>query len=88
MKNNKWTLEYVIEKLKKGEKIMTNLGAKWDTDKIYNDSNMSSLFHRNKDNISNPSMGQVEPFKVSKSTNLLLESERHFRYNAKLRNSL
>lgn len=53
---------------------MTNLGAKWDMDKIYNDSDMSSLFHRNKDNISIPSMGQVEPFKVSKSTNLLLES--------------
>ena len=67
---------------------MTNLGAKWDMDKIYNDSDMSSLFHRNKDNISIPSMGQVEPFKVSKSTNLLLESKIHLQYNAKLKNAL
>ena len=50
----------------KGEKIMTNLGDKWDMDQIYDESQMTSLWHRDIDNISDPSYIQTEPFKVSK----------------------
>ena len=77
MKNNNWTLEQVVQKLIKGEKIKTNLGAKWDEQGILDNSQMSSLYHANRDEISVPSHPQKKPFKASKPTNLLQQSKYH-----------
>tara|TARA_B110000305_G_C19019143_1_gene438484 strand:+ start:77 stop:400 length:324 start_codon:yes stop_codon:yes gene_type:complete len=43
MKNNNLSLEQVIEKLRRGEKLATNLGTKWNIKKSTLSSNNSTM---------------------------------------------
>ena len=45
---------------------MTNLGAKWDMQQLLEDSQMTSLYHANREMLSTPSMTQIDPFKAQK----------------------
>lgn len=43
MKNNDLNLEQVVEKLKNGEKLTTNLGTKWNIKRSTLSSNNSTM---------------------------------------------